>query len=205
MRLLLFVLLFLLNSIAAEAQKSGRVHVRGYTTKSGKYVAPYTRSAPRAKSSGSSSTKSYSAPRTQSYSAPRTQSYSAPRTKTYSAPRSKVAAPAPRSAQRPRATAASPRALAPRATKTPSSNAPKSKVTSPAPRSSNGRIIRSQSARQSFMRSSGYPNGRPGYVIDHVVPLACGGADAPSNMQWQTLEAAKAKDRVERRGCSAKR
>jgi len=41
----------------------------------------------------------------------------------------------------------------------------------------------------------------PGYVIDHVKPLACGGADAPGNMQWQTTADAKAKDAVERRTC----
>jgi hypothetical protein len=34
-------------------------------------------------------------------------------------------------------------------------------------------------------------------VIDHVVPLKRGGADAPTNMQWQTVTAAKAKDKVE--------
>jgi hypothetical protein len=34
-------------------------------------------------------------------------------------------------------------------------------------------------------------------VVDHVIALKRGGADAPSNMQWQTVEAAKAKDRVE--------
>jgi len=38
-------------------------------------------------------------------------------------------------------------------------------------------------------------------VIDHVKPIACGGADDPSNMQWQTTEAGKAKDRWERTGC----
>ncbi len=36
-----------------------------------------------------------------------------------------------------------------------------------------------------------------GYVIDHVRPLKRGGADAPSNMQWQSVAAARAKDRVE--------
>jgi len=30
-------------------------------------------------------------------------------------------------------------------------------------------------------------------VIDHIVPIACHGADAPSNMQWQTISDAKAK------------
>ena len=37
----------------------------------------------------------------------------------------------------------------------------------------------------------------PGYVVDHVVPLKRGGADAPENMQWQTTAEAKAKDKVE--------
>lgn len=60
---------------------------------------------------------------------------------------------------------------------------------------------RSTAAKHAFEVQSGYPHGRPGYVVDHVVPLACGGADAPGNMQWQTIEAAKAKDRVERLGC----
>jgi hypothetical protein len=29
----------------------------------------------------------------------------------------------------------------------------------------------------------------PGFSIDHVVPLCCGGADAPSNMRWITVQA----------------
>ena len=41
----------------------------------------------------------------------------------------------------------------------------------------------------------------PGYVIDHIKPLACGGPDEPSNMQWQTTAEAKAKDRWERNQC----
>ncbi len=40
-----------------------------------------------------------------------------------------------------------------------------------------------------------------GYVIDHVKPLACGGADAAENMQWQTIAEGKAKDKWERKVC----
>ena len=40
-----------------------------------------------------------------------------------------------------------------------------------------------------------------GYIIDHIIPLACGGADSPENMQWQTEEESKAKDKWERADC----
>ena len=66
-------------------------------------------------------------------------------------------------------------------------------------RDKNGRIKRSEAAKMHFMRDSGYPHGRKGYVVDHVVPLSKGGADDPSNMQWQTVQEAKAKDRTERK------
>ena len=62
---------------------------------------------------------------------------------------------------------------------------------------------RSGPAKRRFKRqqpcpSTGRSTGRcPGYVIDHIKPLKRGGADAPGNMQWQTKEAAKAKDRWE--------
>ena len=38
-----------------------------------------------------------------------------------------------------------------------------------------------------------------GYVVDHIIPLECGGSDTPSNMQWQTVQEAKIKDRTERK------
>jgi hypothetical protein len=70
-------------------------------------------------------------------------------------------------------------------------------------RNSHGKIKRSQAAKGAFERqqpcpSTGKTSGRcPGYIVDHVKPLECGGADAPSNMQWQTKEAAKLKDKTE--------
>ena len=57
-------------------------------------------------------------------------------------------------------------------------------------------IARNPKAKQDFMKATGYPQGRPGYVVAHVIPLKQGGADAPSNMQWQPKPAAKAKDKT---------
>lgn len=68
-------------------------------------------------------------------------------------------------------------------------------------RHSHGRTKRSRAAKDAFMRQTGYPHGRKGYVVDHKVPLACGGSDSPSNMEWQTVADAKAKDKWERNGC----
>jgi hypothetical protein len=71
------------------------------------------------------------------------------------------------------------------------------------PRDSHGRIARSSKAKDEFKKAHPCPStGRtsgacPGYVIDHVQALKHGGADSPSNMQWQTKAEAKAKDRVE--------
>lgn len=63
-----------------------------------------------------------------------------------------------------------------------------------------GKIKRGTAARRASSRSHPCPStckgyGRvPGYVIDHGKPLRRGGADALSNMQWQTKEPAKATD-----------
>ena len=64
-------------------------------------------------------------------------------------------------------------------------------------RDKNGKIKRSTSEKHAFMKQSGYPKGRPGYVVDHIIPLKKGGCDCPSNMQWQTIKAAKEKDKWE--------
>lgn len=70
-------------------------------------------------------------------------------------------------------------------------------------RDAHGRIARSPEQKAAFERAHPCPStGRrsgacPGNVVDHVVPLKRGGADRPKNMQWQTKEAAKAKDKTE--------
>lgn len=69
------------------------------------------------------------------------------------------------------------------------------------PDTAEARSARSRQARRTFMKQTGYPHGRPGYVIDHIVPLACGGPDHALNMQWQTIAEAKEKDRWERKAC----
>ena len=72
-------------------------------------------------------------------------------------------------------------------------------------RDEHGHIMRSRAAIRRFKRlhpcpATGKAAGRcPGYIIDHVKPLECGGIDGPSNMQWQTSAAARAKDRTEAR------
>jgi hypothetical protein len=69
-----------------------------------------------------------------------------------------------------------------------------------ASRAAHARPPRHQAAKRAFERQTGYPHGRPGYVVDHITPLACGGADVPSNMQWQPIAEARAKDKIERKG-----
>lgn len=70
---------------------------------------------------------------------------------------------------------------------------------------------RNASARRAFVRDNpcpvtGQSRGKcPGWVVDHVVPLCAGGPDKPANMQWQTVEEAKIKDRAEMQLCKSKR
>ena len=146
----LLAILLLASSAWASHRTTGSVHVHSYTTRSGHYVAPYTRSAPH-----SSFT------------------------------------PAPghegRSTSRP----------------TSLSSHPSTRAAVGVTRDSHGRIKRSESARLAFEHhhpcpSTGKTSGAcPGYVIDHIRPLKRGGPDDPGKMQWQTEDAAKAKDRWE--------
>jgi hypothetical protein len=67
---------------------------------------------------------------------------------------------------------------------------------------------RSSAVAREFQRenpcpSTGQTSGAcPGYIKDHIKPLACGGPDDPANIQWQTVEAAKAKDKTELKDCA---
>jgi hypothetical protein len=67
---------------------------------------------------------------------------------------------------------------------------------------------RSREVTREFQRlhpcpSTGRASGAcPGYRKDHFVPLACGGPDAVSNLQRQTIRDARAKDAWERKSCA---
>jgi 5-methylcytosine-specific restriction endonuclease McrA len=67
--------------------------------------------------------------------------------------------------------------------------------------------LRNPKAVASFRKLKPCPSTRktqgacPGYEIDHIVPLAAGGADAPHNMQWLTRQQHRAKTKREREAC----
>ncbi len=66
---------------------------------------------------------------------------------------------------------------------------------------------RSAAAVLAFKRANPCPStgqrrgGCPSYVLDHIEPLCAGGADHPTNMQWQSVKDARRKDADERRLC----
>jgi len=70
-------------------------------------------------------------------------------------------------------------------------------------RTPSGRIRRDTVARRAFREMNPCPatgsttGACPGYVVDHIVPLKRGGQDVQDNMQWQSVDEAKAKDRWE--------
>jgi hypothetical protein len=193
------------------------VYVHGYTRKDGTYITPYSRSAPgmgsksqtgsawdyRGLDSGRSDLSEWAATHPPA-SATTGSSISPPATSggsiRWSHPKSSAASsgtyrstiPSDHRGRRSIGHSFSHRPI--------SSQHPKSYCAT-CLRQAEGWIARSEAAKHRFMRQTGYPHGRSGYVIDHIIPLACGGADAPSNMQWQTVAEAKRKDAVERRGC----
>lgn len=77
-------------------------------------------------------------------------------------------------------------------------------------RDANGKIMRSTAVRNSFQKnhpcpSTGQTTGAcPGWQMNHVIPLACGGCDAVSNLDWmpitiKTCAEPHCRDRFERK------
>jgi hypothetical protein len=72
------------------------------------------------------------------------------------------------------------------------------------PRTASGGILRRADVLAAFKKAHPCPvNGAtsgacPGWVMDHIIPLACGGCDAVSNLQWLTTDAWKIKTGFER-------
>jgi hypothetical protein len=77
-------------------------------------------------------------------------------------------------------------------------------------RDKNMKIARSAAVLNEFKRHNPCPStdrrtgSCPGYVIDHIEPLCNCGRDAVDNLQWQTIEDGKVKDRWERRICRSR-
>lgn len=70
---------------------------------------------------------------------------------------------------------------------------------------------RSVAVRRAFQYDHPCPStGRtkgacPGWQADHIIALCAGGSDTPSNLQWISIEAHKAKTREDLRYCRALR
>lgn len=70
---------------------------------------------------------------------------------------------------------------------------------------------RASAPRRAFIRANACPSTGdtnpkhpcPGWRVDHVIPLACGGPDTPANMQWLTIEAWADKSKWERKDCAS--
>jgi hypothetical protein len=62
---------------------------------------------------------------------------------------------------------------------------------------SGGRIVRSESAREEFLKGRGLQSVPDGQEIDHKIPLYAGGRDEPSNMQLVTKGEHGAKTKVD--------
>ncbi len=156
-------------------------------------------------SGGTRTTRSYSprsGPETRSYSPRTSPEIRAPRVEPSPRVHSSERAPAARATPSiPRSSSRLPEIRSPRSAATPSVH---SSAVPGIARTPSGHIERSTAAKDAFQRSNPCPStgatsgGCKGFVIDHVKPLASGGADRPENMQWQTEGDGKTKDAVER-------
>ena|ERR1017187_2119504 len=57
--------------------------------------------------------------------------------------------------------------------------------------------VRDPNERLDFLYAHGFTRTPKGFIVDHIAPLECNGADVPANMQLQTTAAAAAKDQAE--------
>ena len=64
-------------------------------------------------------------------------------------------------------------------------------------RDEKGKIVRSEAAKEAFLRSRGLTKVPPGYQVDHIIPLYAGGSDTPSNMQLLTVSEHQAKTKAD--------
>jgi hypothetical protein len=62
---------------------------------------------------------------------------------------------------------------------------------------------RSQAVLKEFKLRTGFPHGRPGWVIDHKIPRCAGGPDVVANLIWQRQAESYRKDVFERALCAA--
>lgn len=69
------------------------------------------------------------------------------------------------------------------------------------PRYADGTIKRSTTVRNQFVAHNPCPvtgaitGACPGWEVDHVIPLACGGCDAVYNMQWLPVAIKRCSDK----------
>jgi hypothetical protein len=56
---------------------------------------------------------------------------------------------------------------------------------------------RDPAAVRQFIQENPPPGPRSNFVVDHIIPLIAGGTNALSNLQWQTIPDARAKDLIE--------
>ena len=195
------------GSSSTHSGSSKPVHVKEHTTKDGTHFEAHDRKAPEPKTAPSSQPKTtYSPSPIRIYTDPvtgRKTITNEPIAPLASSPLPSAATTHVPSTARSMRIASSTSAVT--ATRKASTTHPARvlphQVATGVTRDAKGRFARTEAAKHAFEVQTGYPHGRPGYVVDHIKPLACGGADAPNNMQWQTVAEAKAKDKTERTGC----
>lgn len=67
------------------------------------------------------------------------------------------------------------------------------------PRAKDGSVSRSQAVLREFRRQHPKPKDGRVWIMDHVVPLDCGGCDAVENLQWLPVEQWRDKSKWERK------